>query len=65
VAVQLAEGGTPVMLVASSIDQLDGTARQVKEFGGHAVTIPADLGCIRANAFSVNVVAVAALSVAL
>lgn len=31
------------MLVARSIDQLNETASQVKELGGHAVTIPSDL----------------------
>jgi 3-oxoacyl-[acyl-carrier protein] reductase len=44
VALQLAEGGVRVVLVARSIDQLDETAMRVKEIGGHALVIPTDLG---------------------
>lgn len=43
VALQLAAGGARVVLVARSIDQLNETANQANEFGGHAVTIPTDL----------------------
>jgi NAD(P)-dependent dehydrogenase (short-subunit alcohol dehydrogenase family) len=43
VALQLAEGGACVVLVARSIDQLNETAEEIKDFGGHALSIPADL----------------------
>jgi NAD(P)-dependent dehydrogenase (short-subunit alcohol dehydrogenase family) len=43
VALQLAEGGARVVLVARSVDQLNETAGQVKELGGHAVSIQTDL----------------------
>ena len=43
-ALQLAEGGARVVLVARSIDQLNDTATQVKEFGAPALSIPTDLG---------------------
>jgi 3-oxoacyl-[acyl-carrier protein] reductase len=43
VALQLAQGGARVVLVARSIDQLNETADKVRELGGHAVAIPTDL----------------------
>ena len=42
-ALQLAEGGARVVLVARSIDQLNETAEEIKEFGGHALSVPTDL----------------------
>ena len=42
-ALQLAESGARVLLVARSIDQLNETAEEIKGFGGHALLIPADL----------------------
>jgi NAD(P)-dependent dehydrogenase (short-subunit alcohol dehydrogenase family) len=46
VALQLAGGGARVVLVARSIDELNETANQVKEFGGHALSIPTDISCL-------------------
>jgi len=45
-ALQLAEGGARVVLVARSADQLNETAAQVKEFGGDALPIPTDVSRI-------------------
>jgi NAD(P)-dependent dehydrogenase (short-subunit alcohol dehydrogenase family) len=42
-ALQLAEGGARVVLVARSIDQLNETAEEIKDFGGHALSVPTDL----------------------
>ena len=44
VALQLAEGGARVVLVARSIDQLNETAEEIKDSGGHALSMPTDLG---------------------
>ena len=43
VALQLAEGGARVVLVARSIDQLNETAEEIKDSGGHALSIPTDV----------------------
>jgi NAD(P)-dependent dehydrogenase (short-subunit alcohol dehydrogenase family) len=45
-ALQLAQGGARVVLVARSADQLNETAAQVKEFGGNALPIPTDVSRI-------------------
>ena len=44
VALQLAGAGANVALVARSRDELTGTADLIKEIGGTALTVPADLG---------------------
>lgn len=44
IALQLAEGGVAVALVARSEDQLAETADRVKELGGTVSVVPADLG---------------------
>ena len=45
-ALQLTEAGASVALVARSRDQLEQTADRIKELGGTALTIPADLGAM-------------------
>lgn len=43
VAIQLAEGGVQVALLARSVDQLEETAATIRANGGSAAVIPADL----------------------
>ena len=43
VALQLAEGGARVVLVARSIDQLNETAEEIRDSGGHALSMPTDV----------------------
>jgi NAD(P)-dependent dehydrogenase (short-subunit alcohol dehydrogenase family) len=44
IALQLSEAGATVALVARSGDELEETAEQVKELGGRALVVRADLG---------------------
>ena len=44
VALQLADGGAQVALLARSVSQLEETAEQVRTGGGVAMVVPADLG---------------------
>lgn len=44
IALGLADGGAVVALVARSVGELDETAERIRERGGQAVTLPADLG---------------------
>ena len=43
VAVQLAEGGSRAALLARSVDQLEETAATLRDEGGVALVVPADL----------------------
>lgn len=44
VAIGLAQAGAQVALVARSKPELAQTAREIDDFGGHALVVPADLG---------------------
>ena len=46
IALELAQAGATVVLVARSRNQLSETADRIKELGGTALTVPADLGTI-------------------
>ena len=46
IAIQLAQAGAKVVLVARSVDELSETSDRIKELGGAALTVPADLSTI-------------------